>query len=364
MMNVRDHNKRSMTSAVAVEANNEMSGRVQSCPLCGAQDKFLEFPRVRDRLGFVDGEFDFYRCADCQSVSLLPMPAEDEIPTFYSETYKVDGPPKGRGLRAKLQAIEWLTIFEPVYRAGAKSVLRMTGLESGKLLEIGCSSGYQLVGFARHGDFETYGVDIDRTAVIHARDELGLRVLNRSIQEAQLPESSFDLVILFNVLEHLPKPDDVLREIDRILKPGGYLAIKTQVIDSLQAKALGRRWMVINEAPRHVLLASSEGIKELLNGTGLHLVDQSAGPVIENSIQIALSIFPTATSMLAFERRSLISSYLTRLAGAILTLLAIPFVLVERATGVAGTMIYVAQKGKPLIHQDPGHSDRAKAIAR
>jgi len=335
-----------------------------SCPLCGGRDLFLEFPDVRDRLGIVDGEFDFYRCADCESISLLPMPEEDEIPTFYSETYKVEGPPKGRGLEAKLRVIEWLTLFEPVYRSGAKSVLEMTGLESGTLLEIGCSSGYQLVEFARRGDFETCGVDIDRTAVIHAKEELGLRVLDGSIQEAELPDSSIDLVILFNVLEHLPKPVDVLREIKRILKPGGYLAIKTQVIDSLQARALGRRWMVLNEAPRHVLLASSKGIEELLNGTGLQLVDQSAGPLIENSISIALSIFPTATSMLAFERRSLISSYLTRLAGAVLSLLAVPFVLVERATSVAGTMIYVAQKGQPPIGQESGHSGRARATTQ
>ena len=109
-----DDGRQSMASAVRMEAGNGIGCRAQSCPLCGGRDLCLEFPGVRDRLGIVDGEFDFYRCADCESVSLIPMPDEDEIPAFYSETYKVEGPPKGRGLGAKLRVIEWLTLFEPV----------------------------------------------------------------------------------------------------------------------------------------------------------------------------------------------------------------------------------------------------------
>jgi hypothetical protein len=73
-------------------------------------------------------------------------------------------------------------------------------------------------------------------------------------------------------------------------------------------------------------------------------VRSHSGSVFENSIGMALSIFPEATSGLAFKDGRPARGHARRLAGVILGLAAIPWVLLERTSGVTGTMIYLVKK--------------------
>lgn len=315
-----------------------------TCPLCSSQGLALKYPNVRDRLGFVQGRFDFHVCRRCSSVSLVPLPEEEEVGSFYPPAYMVTRPAADGGLSGVLRRLEWRVLFLPVYRAGAKAVIEMAGSRAGRLLEIGCSSGYQLAEFGKLGEFEAYGVDIDGAAVNHARQELGLNVIHGSLAEADFPDSYFDIVILFNVLEHLVNPLVVLAEVNRILKPHGYLAIKTPMIDSLQGRLLAHRWVMLRDVPRHVLLPSGDGIQRLLARAGLRLAGQRGGPRLENGVSVAVSIMPDATSARAFERRRLLGGYLHRLAGTLVGVVASPLVFIESLFGLSGTMIYVARK--------------------
>ena len=333
--------QRSMTRA-GTDPNRGQS--IPACPLCQGRELELKFPGILDRLGIVDGQFDFHSCKRCKSVSLIPLPDAADVPGFYPASYMVKSPPSNGGLLTNLRVAEWHTFFLPVYRSGARSVLEMTGIERGRLLEIGSSSGYQLREFGRSSGLELVGLDIDELAVDHARNELGLNVINSTLEGAQFPESSFDLVILFNVLEHLVRPIELLQEVSRILKPGGFLAIKTQIINSIQSRLFGRRWMLLHEAPRHVLLASTEGIRQAVDLAGMDLVDYSSGPVLESSVSVALSMMPNATSGLAFGKESLLGGLITRLAGIVLTALSVPYVILEGALDLSGTMIYIATK--------------------
>jgi len=314
------------------------------CPICQGRDLTLQFSGITDRLGIVKDLFDFYRCLDCQSVSVQPLPKKHEIPSFYPEAYSVEGPQGGKTISDWIRLLEWKMLNCRIYRAGAASVVHMTGLRSGNILEIGCSSGYQLVEFKKHGAFDLRGVDIDHAAIEHARTKLHLNVLDRSVLEANLPASSFDLVLMFNVLEHLVNPVEVLAEVHRLLRPGGYLAIKTPMIDSLQARLFRRRWVCLLEVPRHVVLPSMKGIERLVESTGFKLTGRTSGPAVENSISVALSILPRATSTLTLRRNNVIARHLMRFSGVGLSLLAVLFVSFERLMGPAGGMIHVMQK--------------------
>lgn len=314
------------------------------CPLCGGGDLVIALPKMRDRLGHVAGEFDFYQCRKCGSVSIFPLPAEEEISGFYPPSYMVARPTSTGDFGSLLKSLEWRTLFVPVYRSGAKSVLRCVDLKAGRILEVGCSSGYQLREFEKLGNFEVVGVDIDGAAAEHARREVGLNVLNSTLREADLPPASFDLVILFNVIEHLVNPLDMLEEICRVLKPGGSLAIKTQMIDSLQGRALGRRWMVLGEVPRHVLLASTVGMRQVLKRAGMHSVRSLRGSALENGVSIALSLLPQATSLIVLQRYPRAAGFFIRLAGLLVGVACLGAAVAEKVLGVSGTMIYVAKK--------------------
>jgi ubiquinone/menaquinone biosynthesis C-methylase UbiE len=102
--------------------------------------------------------------------------------------------------------------------------------EKGKLLDVGCGSGQTMAWFAgSHPDWEVSGLDVSRDAVAAARNA-GLSVITASATALPVPDSSIDLVITLDVLQHLPLPDGdafAFAEMRRVLRPGGFLLLRT-----------------------------------------------------------------------------------------------------------------------------------------
>jgi 2-polyprenyl-3-methyl-5-hydroxy-6-metoxy-1,4-benzoquinol methylase len=120
--------------------------------------------------------------------------------------------------------------------------------QGGKLLDVGCAAGF-LLDEARRRGWETKGVEVSRFASEYARRELNLDVLTGSLEAAKLPGQEFDVVILYFVLEHLRDPLGLLREISRILKPGGLLSVAVPNIAGLYFLLNRQAW--IAERVRH-----------------------------------------------------------------------------------------------------------------
>jgi SAM-dependent methyltransferase len=272
------------------------------------------------------------------------MPTEEEAAQAYPEAYAVHPAEGSKGLFGLLRVLEWRVLFENVYRRGAQSVIGRSGLRAGDLLEVGCSSGYQLLAYQSAGEFVVTGVDVDGEAVRHARGVLGLTARQGRLEDCAFLPESFDLVVLFNVLEHLLFPNAVLKEISRVLRPGGFLAIKVPNADSLQRRVFGRRWQILCEAPRHVMIPSKLGIKRLLSEAGLSLRETFPAPAMENSVSMALSIYPAATTHLLRQRVSRVRRFLGRLLGLAIGAVVIPLAYAENALGPGGTLIHLAQK--------------------
>ena len=94
-----------------------------------------------------------------------------------------------------------------------------------RLLDIGCGQGHFL-NLAKDSGWEVEGVEPVKSACDYARQLFGIEIKNKALKEAGFPEAHFDAVTLWNVLDHLPDPLEALKEIDRILKPGGILVIR------------------------------------------------------------------------------------------------------------------------------------------
>lgn len=101
---------------------------------------------------------------------------------------------------------------------------------SGTLLDVGCGSGQTLGWFTRHfGEWRTLGCDISADAVTAAR-HLGYDVTRASALALPHPSATADVVISLDVLQHVPLGGGdlvALREIHRVLKPGGWFFIRT-----------------------------------------------------------------------------------------------------------------------------------------
>src|SRR4030066_2088332 len=115
-----------------------------------------------------------------------------------------------------------------------------------RLLDVGCSSGAFLHAAVKLG-FRAEGVEPAPKAAAAAQ-AAGLKVDQRLLQEAGYADGQFDAITLFEVIEHLQHPQDLLKECRRILQPGGILLVGTGNAGSWSMAALGAHWEYLHIA--------------------------------------------------------------------------------------------------------------------
>jgi SAM-dependent methyltransferase len=168
---------------------------------------------------------DVYECLDCGMVFNEP-------------------PPSDAGHLAEYEAItdpEYLEQREARRRTYARELDRLERHVGGRdLLDVGCYSGFFLE-LARARGYRVKGLEPSRWAVEHARAELGLDVFHGPA-EAFETSDRFDLVTMWDVIEHLTDPVATLQKLHGLLRPGGVLAFTTHNLDSLSARVLGGRY--------------------------------------------------------------------------------------------------------------------------
>ena len=138
-------------------------------------------------------------------------------------------------------------------------------LRRGKVLEIGCAYGYLLR--ALEDRFECAGIDVSEHAISVARTVTKAPVECGDVTELlpRKPQDTFDAVLAFDVLEHLPEGQlpEVLNQIARILRPGGRLLVSVPNTRCLSRKLKKDQWTALRD-PTHVSLLSPERWLELL----------------------------------------------------------------------------------------------------
>lgn len=95
----------------------------------------------------------------------------------------------------------------------------------GKLLDIGCGSGH-FIKAANQNSFDACGIEPTCGSAAYGIEKLNLNILNQDLFETQLPENHFDVITAWDVIEHLPDPQAMLRRAAKWLKPGGIMALR------------------------------------------------------------------------------------------------------------------------------------------
>jgi 2-polyprenyl-3-methyl-5-hydroxy-6-metoxy-1,4-benzoquinol methylase len=151
------------------------------------------------------------RCKKCGLAYINPRYTLEREKRFYNEEYFR---PEEEGLWREGR----LQLFEKVLSRIESAV------PGGRLLDVGCGKGYFL-DMARKRGWQAIGVDASITAVRFARN-LGLEVHMGELKEVGLDEDSFDVVTAWNVLDQIYDPWGNLREIFRVMKRGGLIALR------------------------------------------------------------------------------------------------------------------------------------------
>jgi SAM-dependent methyltransferase len=156
---------------------------------------------------------------------------------------------------------------EPVLRREfARSVEFIRGYRpAGKLLELGCAYGFFLQEAKRY--FDVAGIELAADAADHCR-RAGLNVLQGIADEASLRRiGHVDVIVLFDVIEHLPEPRETLALCHRYLNPGGIIVITTGDFASPVARLAGVRWRLMTP-PQHLWFFTPDSMRAMAGALG------------------------------------------------------------------------------------------------
>jgi 2-polyprenyl-3-methyl-5-hydroxy-6-metoxy-1,4-benzoquinol methylase len=257
------------------------------------------YASVQDKIFGTPGEWSFSRCsnADCRLLWLDPRPLEDDIHRAYAAYYTHAASTEAKSLKARFLSASLRILARSVTLAGGLmqerrnvSGMHLDELPPGRLLDIGCGDGHFLHRMKGRG-WSVVGLDFDEQAARAARENYGIEVKVCRLEEMGCPDGSFDAVTMNHVIEHVFDPVATLREICRILRPGGMIVAVTPNADSLGLRTYGPNWRGL-EPPRHIQVFSPQALEAAARKAGLDSIRvystaANAWAVLSVSMQLA-----------------------------------------------------------------------------
>jgi len=217
------------------------------CQLCAQ-------PLQRRRASHYPGRPSWYRCVSCGSEALRPQPDDARLAEIYGPDYYAPTRWESAATLQRARGRTWL------------SALRMADPRPGaRLLDVGCASG----GFAElavRTGLEVSGVDRHAAAIASAQRRVPAAVFVHGEIQAAAPLGLFDLITMFDFIEHVRDPIETLRHASRLLGRDGLLVISTPRAGSLAHRSTGRLWPQYRE--EHLHLLSELGIRTALGRAG------------------------------------------------------------------------------------------------
>ena len=261
------------------------------CPLCNCRTSVVLF-NAKDHQYKVSGLFQVAQCRECGLIFLNPMPEGGKIEEYYAvDDLYAYGPITISSLRrlknrflsfcAKIyfgppgKTIDRIAaaLFFPI----RKKLIPLSPFGH-KVLDIGCGNGAYLLNLREIG-WDVYGCELSKSGTTVAMQN-GLHVVQGSVFEARYPDSFFDVVRLGQVFEHIHKPDSLLKEVRRILKPSGLLIIGVPHGHSLSFRLFKQHWGLLG-LPFHLFQYSASTLQKILSRNGFRVVEFKYIPMLQ-----------------------------------------------------------------------------------
>jgi len=164
------------------------------------------------------------------------------------------------------------------------------GVEKNALLEIGCGNGFFLAEASRRGYRDVRGVEPSEAAIKLAEDAIRPGIVCAMMTSGLFPRDSFDVVCLFQVLDHIFDPGTLLETCFEILKPGGFVLCLNHNVEALSARLMKHRSPIIDI--EHTYLYSPVTLAKLLTKLRFQ-VKESGGVRNRYSLEYLLRLVPS-----------------------------------------------------------------------
>jgi SAM-dependent methyltransferase len=246
-----------------------------ACRICGNETGNRSYTAREMMFGYRD-EFRYFECADCGCLQITEIP--QDLEKYYPASYYSFG----RAADTRLDPVSSL-----IRRARARYCLlgsnRLWGLKSkhygsydwfkksnagfdSRILDVGCGTGKRLIEMRKDGFTDLTGQDPFISETVYY--ENGVKVIKGELSEM---EGAYDLIMLHHSFEHMADPLAVMKELHRLLAPGGYVLIRVPLA-SHAWRHYGIDWVGV-DAPRHFYLHTVRSMNVLADQAGFVVRD-------------------------------------------------------------------------------------------
>jgi 2-polyprenyl-3-methyl-5-hydroxy-6-metoxy-1,4-benzoquinol methylase len=223
--------------------------KADPCILCNK----IEFKTIYQK-----NQYRYFRCLNCKLVSLYPRPTLKMLKEYYRD-YLPDKPEDIR---------KWEALIRPVVMKSADLINISSGTGGTKILDIGCGYGFFLKEMKARG-WDVQGIELSQTGRGYALLNGNIPIYSEPLENLGLPAGTYDVVSLLYVIEHIFNPMSLLKEIHRVLKPGGLILVRwphttpiVRILGPLSKK------LDLYHTPYHLYDFSPKTIKRMLLLTG------------------------------------------------------------------------------------------------
>ena len=208
-------------------------------------------------------KFGLLRCTACGCYRIDPVPlaADSDSERFYTEYYShLELDTKPVDCRTVSRSSNFWRVVEKV------PALEQIG---GAAADIGCGDGHLCAELRAAGWPTVMGFEMSKTRIERAISHYpGIQFHARPIGDSGVAPRSLDLIVLDSLIEHLPDPAGMLREVRRFLRPKGRLVLLSPNMESGHFRFLGRRWTGMLAPHVHIFLFTGQTLAALLSYTG------------------------------------------------------------------------------------------------
>jgi len=224
-----------------------------NCNYCGQDDTELILEL---------SPFQIVRCKVCGLIYGNPRLSWADSKRIYTDQYYISNDPVAGGYE---DYIRDESVLVKTFKRRLADIERY--VKGGRLLDLGCALGF-FMKVAHMSGWDVTGLDICPYACSYVKERFGFYVICSELKDDSFSEGIFDIVTMWDYIEHVPDPLNELKIAYKILRPNGLLAVTTPNVKSWIAKITGKRWLGFKCPKEHIFYFSPKSITMMLEKAG------------------------------------------------------------------------------------------------